>query len=144
MAVIFIIFVYLAVNTALTKGDSDRSHHYDDISNRVKDDYIVNIEMHATAKEMNCSKHCIKCDTHGECIGCEVGFYGSTCESRCLLDCGTRGCQQNTGKCNGTPPGSSGNTAIYIGAGVGGGILVLLLTGCVCRCTLKRSRYSRI
>lgn len=57
--------------------------------------------MHATAKEMNCSKHCIKCDTHGECIGCEVGFYGSTCESRCLLDCGTRGCQQNTGKCNG-------------------------------------------
>ncbi|CAC5397282.1 unnamed protein product [Mytilus coruscus] len=51
---------------------------------------------------MNCSKHCIKCVSQGVCKGCEVGFYGQTCHLKCLINCGADGCNQHTGKCDGS------------------------------------------
>ncbi|XP_071123665.1 uncharacterized protein [Mytilus edulis] len=87
---------------------------------------------------MNCSIHCIKCVSQGVCKGCEVGFYGQTCHLKCLLNCGADGCNQHTGKCD----GSGGNDDIdvdikvYVGGGVGG-VVALFAIGLLVYCKKK-------
>lgn len=48
-----------------------------------------------------CSIHCALCERGGKCVECEVGYYGPTCSLKCLVDCGLKGCKQNTGTCDG-------------------------------------------
>ncbi|CAC5394827.1 unnamed protein product [Mytilus coruscus] len=99
----------------------DRSYNFEEIGllNNSMDLLHKNCSNNATNYNCklaltNCSKHCIKCVSQGACKGCEVGFYGQTCHSKCLLNCGAEGCNQHTGKCD-----VDVDLKIYFGAGAG-------------------------
>lgn len=76
-------------------------------ANKLKDNHINQFNDNNTVtygadiERVKCSIHCVLCERNGECLGCEVGYYGSTCTFKCLVYCGLKGCKQNTGTCNG-------------------------------------------
>lgn len=54
--------------------------------------------------DQTCSNNCKRTLCHqktGACVdGCKIGYHGTSCQSTCT-GCGSLGCSQNTGKCEG-------------------------------------------
>ena len=46
-----------------------------------------------------CPEHCTRCFNSSRCLGCQTGFFGTFCQSKCPSYCKDKYCDKETGYC---------------------------------------------